>query len=395
MKIPHDHLVTVEVLDDFRAEVRLAAKLKHPNILPLKNADFIEGRLVVVYPLGERTLGDRLQSRLSLNLAIDFAEQMLAAAACAHEHRIIHCDIKPENMILFPDNRLMLTDFGIAKVALRTIRASGSGTVGYCAPEQAMGKPSFRSDVFALGLIQYRMLSGRLPEWPFHWPPPGFERVRSRVHPELIEFIRRAIDLDPRKRFADAGAMLSAFRRIKSRALQHRDSSAGPVPRNGTKPDWRTLRRKQFLRRFGTALNTRFACQQCDGPVSEAMSACPWCGASRARHDGDTRFPQHCPRCHRGLKLDWAYCPWCYGSGFKLTDSREYSDVRYTARCTGPDCTRRQLMPFMRYCPWCRRKVRRKWKIEGSTDKCHSCGWGVVPEFWSYCPWCSKRLGET
>ena len=132
LKIPHDYLLTDSVLGDFRNEVRLAAKLKHPNILPLKNADFVEGRFVIAYPLGERTLAERLQSRLSLSLSFDFTEQMLAGVAFAHEQRIIHCDIKPENLILFANGRLMLTDFGIAKVAFRTIRASGSGTVGYC-----------------------------------------------------------------------------------------------------------------------------------------------------------------------------------------------------------------------------------------------------------------------
>ncbi len=221
LKIPHDDLVTENVLEDFRSEVRLAGKLKHPNILPLKNADFVEGRFVITYPLGERTLAQRLQSRMSLNLAVDYAEQMLAGVAYAHEQRVIHCDIKPENLILFADGKLMLTDFGIAKVAMRTIRASGSGTVGYCAPEQAMGQPSFRSDVFSLGLVQYRMLSGHLPEWPFRWPPPGFDRLRRRVHADLVELLRRAMEVDPYKRFPNAVAMLAALRRIKSRVLQH------------------------------------------------------------------------------------------------------------------------------------------------------------------------------
>ena len=394
LKIPYDHLVTEDVLDDFRSEVRMAAKLKHPNILPLKNADFVEGRFVIAYPLGERTLADRLQSRLSLSVAIDFAEQMLAAVAYAHEQRIIHCDIKPENLILFADGRLMLTDFGIAKVALRTIRASGSGTVGYCAPEQAMGQPSFRSDVFSLGLIQYRMLSGRLPEWPFHWPPPGFDRMRRRVHPELIELMRRAIEVDPHERYPNAGAMLASLRRIKSKVLQYGGSAGTSVARNDSKRDWRTLRRRAFQRLFAVPLETRHTCSRCEGPVSEAMTFCPWCGQDRARHDGDTRLPLQCPRCCRGLKLDWSYCPWCYGGGFELTTSRQYPDVRYTARCTNSQCSRKQLMRFMRYCPWCHRKVRRKWKIAGSEDTCASCGWGVIEEFWSFCPWCGKKLGE-
>ncbi len=393
LKIPHDYLVTENVLEDFRNEVRLAAKLKHPNILPLKNADFVEGRFVVAYPLGERTLAERLQSRVSLSVSLDYAEQMLAAVAYAHEQRVIHCDIKPENLLLFSDGKLMLTDFGIAKIAMRTIRASGSGTVGYCAPEQAMGQPSFRSDVFSLGLVQYRMLSGRLPEWPFRWPPPGFDRLRRRVHPELIELIRRAMEVDPYKRFPNAVAMLSSLRRIKSRVLQHGGATAVSASRAESKRDWRTLQRRQFQRMFGAALETRHSCSRCDGPVSEAMTFCPWCGQDRARFDGESRFPLKCPRCRRGLKLDWAYCPWCYGGGFEVPTSRQYPDLRYAARCGNARCSRRQLMPFMRYCPWCHRKVERKWKVEGSTDRCASCGWGVVAEFWSYCPWCGKKHG--
>jgi hypothetical protein len=322
---------------------------------------------------------------------MDYAEQMLAAVAYAHEQHVIHCDIKPDNLILFPEGRLMLTDFGIAKVALHTIRASGSGTIGYCAPEQAMGQPSFRSDVFSLGLVLYRMLSGQLPEWPFHWPPPGHERLRQKAHPELIALIRRAIEVDPYRRFANAGAVLAALRRCRQRVLQYRGPTVSSR-RAKTKHDWRTLRLRQFQQQFGKELETRFACSKCEGPVSEAMLYCPWCGQHRARHEGGTRFPLECPRCSRGLKLDWHYCPWCFGTGFEVTTTRQYRDARYSERCANSRCERRQLMRFMRYCPWCRRKVRRKWKLENSAETCHACGWGVAAEFWSFCPWCGRKL---
>ncbi|MGE0374865.1 MAG: serine/threonine-protein kinase [Planctomycetaceae bacterium] len=221
LKIPHAKNVTQEVLNDFRHEVRLAVQLEHPHILALKNASFIDGQFVIAFPLGERTLSDRLTSRVSLNTALDYAQQMMEAVAFAHRHRIIHCDIKPENLIIFSGNRLKLTDFGIAKVAQRTVRGSGTGTIGYMAPEQAMGKPSLRSDVFSLGLILYRMLSGKWPEWPFDWPPANFQRVRGRVHPDLITVIRRAIDPQPRKRYRDAEHLLRAFLPAKAKALSH------------------------------------------------------------------------------------------------------------------------------------------------------------------------------
>ena len=207
LKVPYEHLLTDEWMEDFRREIRINAQLKHPNILPVKTADLVEGRPVVAYPLGERTLGDRLRSRMWLPTAMGFMEQLLDAVAFAHDRKVIHCDIKPENLILFPDSVLMLSDFGLAKVTFRTLRASGSGTVGYVAPEQAMGRPSFRSDVFSSGLIFYRMLSGTLPEWPYHWPPPGYERLRAKAHPELIEFLRRSIEVDPKRRYRNAIVM--------------------------------------------------------------------------------------------------------------------------------------------------------------------------------------------
>lgn len=221
LKIPHASVMTDGVLKDFRSEVRLVAKLEHPNILPLKDASFIEGRFVVAFPLGERSLADRLHKRMSVETALDLMEQMLEGLAYAHRHRVIHCDIKPDNFILFPGNRVRLTDFGIARVAQRTVRASGSGTLGHMAPEQAFGKPSLRSDVFALGLTFWRMLTGQLPEWPFHWPPAGYDRLRRRVPQEFIAFLRKALELDPRHRYRDADHMLSAFRKVKPLTLQY------------------------------------------------------------------------------------------------------------------------------------------------------------------------------
>ncbi len=221
LKIPTAASVNPEMLKDFRNEVRLASKLVHPNILPIKDASIIDGTFVIVLPLGEKTLADRFAKRLSLNTVLDYTEQMLEAVAFAHHQKIIHCDVKPENMLLFADKTLKLTDFGIAKIAFKTVRGSGTGTMGYMAPEQAMGKPSFRSDVFSLGLIIYRMLSGEWPEWPFAWPPLGYSRVRGRVPTDLIAWLKRSMDLNPKKRFRDAGQMLAEFQKLLPLVHEH------------------------------------------------------------------------------------------------------------------------------------------------------------------------------
>lgn len=392
LKIPRAELVTPALLEDFRREVRLAARLRHENILPLKNADLIDGRFVATSPLGLESLADRLERRLATHRALKLAEQTLAAVAYAHSHGIVHCDIKPDNLILFPGDELRLTDFGIARVALRTIHASGSGTIGFIAPEQAMGRPSMRSDVFSLGLVIFRMLSGHLPAWPFDWPPTGHRRVRSKVGGDVLAVLERALALQPRRRFADAERMLASFRaarRKRKRAPSTGVSVHRPLPEE---PEWKALRQREFTRRFGRKLGPRHACSRCEGPVAEAMRWCPWCGAERKRHEGKVAFPTACPRCHRGLKLDWIYCPWCYGPGFETGANRAYSDRRYRGRCANPACLRKSLMPFMRYCPWCHRKVRKPWKAPHLGHACPRCRWSVAADFWRFCPWCKKKL---
>ena len=221
LKMPHQSNVTSSLLDCFQREARLVARLDHPNILPIKDASFIEGRFVITSRLGEKTLGDRLRNRISFESALLMIEQMIQAVAYAHQNKIIHCDIKPENMIIAPDGRLQLMDFGIAKVAqrtiIRTMIASGSGTVGYMAPEQAMGRPSAKSDVFAMGLMIYKILTNHLPEYPFDWPPPGYATLKRKAHPDFIAFIRRCLEVPTAKRYRDGNEMLQAFKKLKPR----------------------------------------------------------------------------------------------------------------------------------------------------------------------------------
>lgn len=229
LKMPHQSIVTPSMLEMFQREARLVAKLDHPNILPIKDANFIEGRFVIASRLGEQSLQDRMRKRIAFESALDMVIQIVSAAAYAHSQRIIHCDIKPDNL-LFVNGRLQLADFGIARVAQKTIKGSGSGTVGYMAPEQAMGKPSAKSDVFSLGLLIYKMITGHLPEWPFEWPFKGAANLRRKAHPELVAIIRRSLEVRPAKRYKDASEMLSALQKVRRKAIlfsrRHRSPAA-------------------------------------------------------------------------------------------------------------------------------------------------------------------------
>ncbi len=375
--------------EEFLHEVQVAAKLKHPNILSVLNASYIDEHFVIAMELGDESLADRLERRMSIARTLNLATQALAALAHAHEHKIIHCDIKPENFILFPGDQLKLADFGFAKISLRTLKASGSGTIDYIAPEQAMGRPKFQSDVFSLGLVLYRLFSGKLPEWPYAWPMVGHERLAARMRPDFAEFLRKAIQLDPAKRYRDAIQMQAAFARLQSHARRQKRAKARNGNRNGS--SWRQLQWREFQRKFRRVLHTGHQCRRCEGPVAESMQACPWCGFDNPARGSDSALSATCPRCDRGVKNDWNYCSWCYGSGFVEETSRRYPDKRYVARCSNQRC-RGPMMAFMRYCPWCRTKVRRPWKLTGSKHSRKACKWGIAKEFWNFCAWCREPV---
>ena len=221
LKIPFASAMSTDLLEEFRREVRLTMHLDHPNILPIRDATFIDGHFVIVSPLALRTLDDRLHHRMAFESAFEILTQLLEAVAHAHDHGVIHCDIKPENILLFEGQRIRLADFGIAKAAQKTINGSGTGTVGHMAPEQAMGRPSMRSDVFAIGLIAFRMLAGSWPEYPFDWPMPGTANLRRRAHPELIAIIKKSLSLNPRHRHRNARQMLDDWKRVRLKALRY------------------------------------------------------------------------------------------------------------------------------------------------------------------------------
>jgi serine/threonine-protein kinase len=221
LKIPH--ALSGEDYDDLLKEIRINVRLEHPNVLGIKNATVADHRLVIAYPLADGTLADRLRYRMSGETALDIFEQILVAVSYAHSQRVIHCDINPNNILLYGDTA-KLADFGLARISMRTrgVHGSGSGTVGYVAPEQAMGRPSYRSDVFSLGLVAYRLFAGTVPEWPYKRPLPNIKRLRRRLSKEMVDFIFKAIEVEERKRFTNAVKMAAAYGRMRTEPLRGR-----------------------------------------------------------------------------------------------------------------------------------------------------------------------------
>ena len=367
-------------------EVRLVAQLRHPHIVPVKNAEIINGHAVLATEISAGTLAD-YSKPMGVRRIISIINQVLEGLGYAHEKRVVHCDVTPGNIFLFPNGRAALGDFGIGleiKGRMKTI--DEYGTPGYVAPEQAYGRPTYRSDCFSVGLILYEYLTGTLPRWPFNWPLKGHRRLYERTSANFVNFIKRSLSVDPSKRFANANQMLAGMRQVLPKGIRK-----AIVPRlvRKKRSNWQLVRREAFVHRYKKVFGGFHECVECGEPIAETMICCPWCGTGKNRFDDNSMFSHICPRCHRGVLPVWHYCPWCYGAGFEVQKADRLTRVRYQAHCK--HCGGR-MMRFMRYCPWCRRKVTKPWQVWLFKEICGKCGWSVDSGFWNYCPWCKQRL---
>lgn len=378
------------------AEARVAAQLDHPRIVRLRNADWIDGRFVLVTDLARGSVESQRSLRRSpgriLQVFLDAAEGL----AHAHARGVIHRDVKPGNLLLFDDQRVRLADFGVARLGqARTYVMTEAGTTGYMAPEQAYGRPRFASDVFALCLTAYELYAGVLPSWPFEWPLEGARRFESRCPAPLRPILRRGLALDLEHRFEDAvelhRALVRAAEQIGAtadRAKNGKQRRPRSRKRPQSEPDPFALEAGWFRKRYGRALECHYDCHACDGPISESMRHCPWCGSDRNAFREVTRFPMVCPECERGVRPEWGACPTCAKGRFEA-DGRAIPGARTAERrCPRPGCGA-PIHRFMHYCPGCKKRVERPWKVEGLAG-CPRCRWPLAPR-WRFCGWCGWR----
>jgi serine/threonine protein kinase len=220
-------------LERFRRESDAAASLEHPNITPIHEYGEREGLayLVMAYVSGG-TLRDELETegKLPLTRVVNYLEQIAAALDFAHERKVVHRDIKPANILMTPEKRLLLTDFGLVKIMIdgqnqNPLSEVGMpmGTPDYMAPEQVIGaEVDARADIYSLGVLLYHMVTGAPPfqgKTPMkvalqhvHMPPPLPRISRPDLPPAAEQVILRALTKRPADRYMTSRDLATAFR---------------------------------------------------------------------------------------------------------------------------------------------------------------------------------------
>lgn len=378
--------------DAVEHEGRVASRLDHPNVLKVYNADWIDGHFVLAMELAQRSLADYAGARRSGPVALGIIRDIVAGLAHAHGRGVMHRDVKPENVLIFKDRRAAVGDFGVWRLAKgATATYTDAGTLGYMAPEQAYGRPRLGSDVFSVGLIAYEVLTGHLPSFPFEWPPPGHESFLRKVPAAVQPVLRKAASFDPERRYPDA----IAFDRALAAGFRRAEADAAPKPRRRRRRPQPTrsplaVEAEHFRRQHGAALEMRYRCHRCDGPIAETMACCPWCGSADNSFREITRYPLICPECEHGVRAEWTACPWCYPGRLEGNGRRPRPDPAVARPCPRRGCDG-ELRAFMRYCPQCKQKPRRPWSHPDLPDRCPRCRWAVSKSHWRHCPWCGRR----
>lgn len=234
----------------FRVEAQSAAGLSHPNIVNVYDVGEDNGVYFIVMELVQGiTLKNYIdmKGKLDIREALNISVQIASGLSAAHENRIIHRDIKPQNIIMSRDGKVKVTDFGIAKVAdSTTVTTTAAGTVHYISPEQARGGYSDeRSDIYSLGITMYEMVTGRVPFEGETNVAVALMHIQSEITPprqlepsipvSFEKIILKCTQKKPERRYASARELIADLRKV----LTHPDGEYVVIP--GAIPQGRTI----------------------------------------------------------------------------------------------------------------------------------------------------------
>jgi serine/threonine protein kinase len=212
-------------VERFQREAQLLARVSDPGIVQIFDVGHAEeGPYYVAELVDGESLADRLRrGPLPVPDALAIAEQLCSALASAHAQGVVHCDVKPANVLLAPNGRVKVGDFGVARLIEGTSQATSgtiAGTPRYMSPEQALGRPTTSAtDVYSAGIVLYEMLAGEPPFMHgsavelglrhLQDPPPP---LPDEIPPTLCRVVDRALAKDPADRYPDGAAMSAALR---------------------------------------------------------------------------------------------------------------------------------------------------------------------------------------
>jgi beta-lactam-binding protein with PASTA domain/predicted Ser/Thr protein kinase len=224
------HAQDAQFVERFRREAMSAAVLSHPNIVAVYDRGEANGTYYIAMEYLEgKTLKELIVARgpTPVRVAIDYARQILAALDFAHRNGIVHRDIKPHNVIIAPDGRLKVMDFGIARSGSSQVTEAGSiiGTAQYLSPEQARGASAGPpADIYSTGIVLYEMLTGSVPftgDTPLEVAmkhlssvPEPPSKKRPEIPHNLDAVVLRALAKDPDSRYRNAREMDADLARI-------------------------------------------------------------------------------------------------------------------------------------------------------------------------------------
>ena len=263
--------ITARAAERFKREARMVAGLEHPNIVPVYRVGQLGGMLFITMKyIAGRSLDEitALQGALPMPAVMHVLRSAARSLTYAHEHDIVHRDVKAANILIEKDGRVLMTDFGVAlRASDVTLTAEGAviGTPGYMSPEQCAGKRATpQSDQYSLGVVAFQLLTGTLPfkaeslpgimHHHFFTPLPSVRLARDDIPPPLLAIVERLVAKAPADRFNSTRDVLdelealplSAEERSEAERLMRRLSTGDQVARVSTRelpalPDAPTL----------------------------------------------------------------------------------------------------------------------------------------------------------
>ena len=346
-------------VDRFKLEARAMAKLSHPNIVIVHDTGEETGRLFIIMEfVGGGTLKHKMATPMRMAEVIQIIQEVASALTYAHSMGIVHRDVKPVNVLMDPSGRAVLSDFGIAKVlqtsAALTRDGAGVGTPEYMSPEQCRGGPvDARTDIYALGVMLYEMLTGHTPfeadnytalaHAHIYEPAPPPSRLNPRISPAVQSVVMKALEKDPAQRFQKATELATALEAAAAAQAPVIPMARPVAPSVG--------RGAPPGQRAPVSQTPVVYCPRCRAANAPHQRFCSTCGSAFGSSPAPAPQPSHmtgnyihCSACHALNKPINRYCTTC-GQGLlagvagvvcRSCGVRNSAGVRFCTSCGNP-----------------------------------------------------------